>query len=60
MASCTRPRAQGKQVYSDRADTLGERTFGALGSVMVDQNSTGEWVFAFDKGIHALYGALRH
>jgi len=27
--------------------------------VVVDQNSIGEWVTAYDKGIHALYGAPR-
>jgi hypothetical protein len=51
--------ATGKQVYSDRADTLGNRTLGAMGSVVVDENSIGEWVTAYDKGIHDLYGAAR-
>jgi hypothetical protein len=51
--------ADGKKVYGDRADTQGNKTLGAMGSVMVDQNSIGEWVAAYDKGIHALYGAPR-
>lgn len=51
--------ADGKQVYADRSDTLGDRTLGAMGSVVVDQNSIGEWVTAYDKGIHTLYGAAR-
>jgi hypothetical protein len=51
--------ASGKQVFADRADTLGDRTLGAMGSVVVDQNSIGEWVTAYDKGIHTLYGAAR-
>ena len=51
--------ADGKQVYADRTDTLGDRTLGAMGSVVVDQNSIGEWVTAYDKGIHILYGAAR-
>ena len=36
--------AAGKQVFADRADTQGDRTLGAMGSVVVDQNSIGEWV----------------
>ncbi len=52
--------AEGKQVFSDRADTQGDRTLGAMGSVVVDQNSIGEWVLAYDKGIHTLYGAPRN
>ena len=51
--------AAGKQVFADRADTQGNRTLGAMGSVVVDQNSIGEWVTAYDKGIHTLYGAAR-
>jgi hypothetical protein len=51
--------ADGKQVYADRTDTLGDKTLGAMGSVVVDQNSIGEWVTAYDKGIHILYGAAR-
>jgi hypothetical protein len=49
--------AEGKQVYSDRSDALGDKTLGAMGAVMVDENSIGEWVHAYDKGIHTLYGA---
>jgi hypothetical protein len=51
--------AKGKQVFSDRSDAQGNKTLGAMGSVVVDQNSIGEWVLAYDKGIHALYGAAR-
>ena len=51
--------SNGKQVYADRADTQGDKTLGALGSVVVDQNSIAEWVNAYDKGIHTLYGAAR-
>jgi hypothetical protein len=51
--------AEGKQVFSDRSDALGDRTLGAMGSVVVDQNTIGEWVAAYEKGIHALYGAPR-
>jgi hypothetical protein len=52
--------ASGKKVYEDRADAQGDRTLGAMGSVVVDQNSIGEWVNAYDKGIHALYGVPRN
>lgn len=51
--------ASGKKVYGDRADTQGSKTLGAMGSVMVDQNSIGQWVEAYDKGIHTLYGVPR-
>lgn len=51
--------ASGKQVFADRSDTQGDRTLGAMGSVVVDPNSIGEWVSAYDKGIHTLYGAAR-
>lgn len=51
--------ASGKQVFQDRSDAQGDKTLGALGSVVVDQNSIGEWVNAYDKGIHTLYGAAR-
>jgi hypothetical protein len=51
--------ASGKQVFQDRSDALGDKTLGALGNVVVDQNSIGEWVTAYDKGIHTLYGAAR-
>ncbi len=52
--------AQGKLVYTDRADAQGDKTLGAMGAVMVDQNSIGEWVTAYDKGIHTLYGVPRN
>ncbi|MEO8062894.1 MAG: hypothetical protein ABI821_09105 [Pseudomonadota bacterium] len=51
--------AQGKKVYEDRSDAQGDKTLGAMGSVVVDQSSIGEWVNAYDKGIHTLYGAPR-
>jgi hypothetical protein len=52
--------AKGKKVYEDRSDAQGDKTLGAMGSVVVDQNSIGEWVTAYDKGIHTLYGAPRN
>jgi len=51
--------SKGKKVYEDRSDAQGDKTLGALGSVVVDQNSIGEWVNAYDKGIHTLYGVPR-
>ncbi len=51
--------ASGKQVFQDRSDAQGDKTLGAMGRVVVDQNSIGEWVTAYDKGIHVLYGAPR-
>ena len=51
--------ASGKPVFQDRSDAQGDKTLGAMGRVVVDQNSIGEWVAAYDKGIHALYGAPR-
>jgi hypothetical protein len=52
--------AAGKVVYTDRSDAQGDKTLGAMGAVMVDQNSIGEWVTAYDKGIHTLYGVPRN
>ena len=52
--------AAGKQGFADRSDALGDRTLGAMGSVVVDQNSIAEWVGAYEKGIYALYGASRN
>jgi hypothetical protein len=52
--------AEGKKIYEDRADAQGDKTLGAMGSVVVDQNSIGEWVAAYDKGIHTLYGVPRN
>jgi hypothetical protein len=52
--------ASGKKVFEDRADAQGDKTLGAMGSVVVDQNSIGEWVTAYDKGIHTLYGVPRN
>ncbi len=52
--------AKGKKVFEDRADTQGDRTLGAMQKVRVDENSIGEWVVAYDKGIHTLYGAPRN
>ncbi len=51
--------ASGKKVYEGRADMQGNKTLGAMGSVVVDQNSIGEWVTAYDKGVHELYGVPR-
>jgi hypothetical protein len=51
--------ASGKKIYGDRSDALGDKTLGAMGRVNVDQNSIGEWVTAYEKGIHTLYGAAR-
>jgi hypothetical protein len=51
--------ATGKKVYEDRADAQGDKTLGAMGVLLVDQNTIGEWVTAYDKGIHTLYGAPR-
>jgi hypothetical protein len=52
--------AAGKKVYEDRADAQGDKTLGAMGSVVVDQNSIGEWVAAYEKGLHTLYGVPRN
>src|SRR5262245_16246959 len=43
--------ADGKQVWADRSDQIGDKTLGAMGSVVVDQNSIDQWVSAYEKGI---------
>ena len=49
--------ASGKPVFQDRSDAHGRQDTGRHGPGGGDQNSIGEWVTAYDKGIHALYGA---
>lgn len=48
--------ASGKQIYTGRQDTQGNRTLGGMGSVVVDANSINEWVVAYEKGLNGLYG----
>ena len=48
--------ASGKQVYADRADTQGDKTLGGMGSVTVNATTIQEWVVAYEKGLHTLYG----
>lgn len=43
--------ASGVRVAHQRVDERGERTLGALGHVVVDENSIDEWVMAFDRGL---------
>jgi hypothetical protein len=46
--------ASGAQVYHGRRDVRGQRTLGAFGHVVVDENSIGEWVNAFHEGVGQL------
>lgn len=43
--------ATGLRVAHQRIDERGERTLGAFGHVVVDENSIDEWVTAFDRGV---------
>lgn len=51
--------ASGKQVYFGRADTIGDKTLGGLGNVVVDKNTISEWVVAYEKGLNKLYGIAK-
>ncbi|MBC7171036.1 MAG: hypothetical protein H5U40_01335 [Polyangiaceae bacterium] len=46
--------ASGREIYHGRRDVMGERTLGAFGGVVVDENSITEWVNAFHRGIAEL------
>ena len=48
--------ANGKQVYNDRKDVVGERTLGGMGKVFVDAKSIDQWVDSYKEGINTLYG----
>ena len=47
--------ANGKTVYSGRQDTQGNKTLGGMGSVVVNNDTIGEWVVAYEKALRALY-----
>jgi len=49
--------AKGKQVYSGRKDTVGRKTLGGLGKVVVNKDTIDQWVAAYKMGIDDLYGA---
>lgn len=46
--------ASGQRLYHGRADRRGQRTLGAFGHVVVDENSIDEWVNAFGEAIARL------
>ncbi len=46
--------ASGQLLFQGRRDTRGDRTLGAFGHVVVDENSIDEWVNAFAQGIAGL------
>lgn len=46
--------ANGRQLYYGRNDQTGQRTLGAFGQVVVDENSVGEWVEAYEVGFATL------
>ncbi|MFW6050442.1 MAG: hypothetical protein ACODAU_04665 [Myxococcota bacterium] len=49
--------ASGQRVYHGRKDTRGNKTLGAFGHVVVDENSIGEWVGAYQEGLAILAGS---
>lgn len=46
--------AGGNKLYHGRKDVMGERTLGAFGKTVVDENTINDWIGAFDKGLTAL------
>lgn len=51
--------ANGKSVYQGRLDEKGNKTLGAFGGAVVDENSIHQWVVAYEKGIKGLYNKGR-
>lgn len=47
--------AAGQQRWQARKDTRGDRTLGAFGRVVVDENSVDEWVDAYGEGLDLLF-----
>lgn len=48
--------ASGRRVFHGRKDVHGNKTLGALGRVVVDENSIDQWVDAFHQGITRIFG----
>ncbi|VUD66392.1 hypothetical protein TDB9533_03577 [Thalassocella blandensis] len=49
----------GKSVYQGRQDEKGNKTLGAFGGAVVDENSISQWVVAYEKGLKGLYNKGR-
>ena len=49
--------AAGNELYHGRKDMLGDRTLGAFGRVVVDEETVDDWILAFDRALTALLGA---
>lgn len=47
--------SSGIHVARTRVDTRGQRTLGAFGAVVVDENSIGEWVGAFGEALNRMF-----
>lgn len=47
--------ASGIHVARTRLDARGQRTLGAMGAVVVDENSIGEWVGAFNESMQQMF-----
>lgn len=46
--------SDGKQVYNKRSDKVGDIALGALGNVVVDKDTIGQWVVSYKLAIDAL------
>lgn len=51
--------ANGKQVYKGRNDAIGDRTLGAMGRVVVNEDTIDQWVVAYKKGVETLFNKGR-
>lgn len=47
-------RASGERVAAERVDGMGEKTLGAFGGVVVDDNSIGEWFTAYERTLEKM------
>lgn len=43
-----------EKIFYNRKDAMGDKTLGAMGMVKVNEDTIGQWVLAFEKGIDAL------
>jgi hypothetical protein len=49
---------QGRRLFHGRKDVVGEKTLGAMGRVMVDQNTVDEWILAYEKGLDEVLAGI--
>ncbi len=51
--------SSGKQVFKGRIDKMGRKTLGAMGNVVVDENTIDHWASAYKDSIAAMYAGRK-